>query len=64
MAEPSTYVITVSPDLDRFNRYRWTIFEDGKPRDKSVLNFATAREAYADAESFVDKLILIWQKSN
>jgi len=36
----------------------------GKQRDKSVLNFATRREAQKDAEAFVEKLILTWQKQN
>jgi hypothetical protein len=64
MDEPSRYTIQVTPDPDRFNRYRWHIYEGGKLRDTSVLNFATLREAYADAERFVDLLIITWQKSN
>jgi hypothetical protein len=40
------------------------IYENGKRRDASFNNFATKREAQADAEAFVDKLILTWQKSN
>jgi hypothetical protein len=56
MDEPSRYTIQVTPDPDRFNRYRWHIYEGGKLRDTSVLNFATLREAYADAERFVDLL--------
>jgi hypothetical protein len=64
MQELSPYTIQVQPDIDRFNRYRWTIFENGKQRDRSVLNFATQREAQVDAERFVDLLILTWQSQN
>lgn len=64
MADLLPYTIKVHPDMDRFNRYRWTIFENGKRRDGSVHNFATQREAQKDAEAFVDKLIITWQKSN
>ena len=64
MVEVSPYKIQVAPDPDRSNRYRWAVYEAGKIRDRSVHNFATVREAYADAEKFVDKLIITWQKQN
>jgi hypothetical protein len=66
MAEPSPshYTIIVAVDPDRFNRYGWRIFENGKYRDKSFNHFATRREAQKDAEAFVDKLTITWQQQN
>jgi hypothetical protein len=64
MDDPLHFTIEVSADVNRFNRYRWTIVEAGKVRDRSVYNFATRREAQADAEKFVEKLIFTWKKEN
>ena len=62
MQELSALTIHVTPDGDRPGRYRWNIHEGGKARDKSVYSFATKREAQADAEKFVDKLIVTWKR--
>jgi len=64
MTEPSPYTIYVSADPERIDRFRWSICEAAKERDKSMYSFATRREAQADAERFVDKLIITWQKQN
>ena len=64
MEEPSPYKVYVIQDTDRINRYRWAIYQNGKKRDGSFHNFATMQEAKADAELFVEKLTLTWQKSN
>jgi len=62
MAEPSRYTIFVAADSDRLARFRWTIYEAWKERDKSRYSFATRRRAQTDAEASVEKLIIIWQK--
>ena len=64
MEDVSPYKIMVLADPYRLNRYRWKIFEDGMTRDRSGYDFATAREAYADAEKFRDKLVITLQKKN
>ena len=62
MNEPAPSTIEVSADVTRFSRYRWAVFEDGKLCDQSLNNFATRREARADAEKFVEKLMITWHK--
>jgi hypothetical protein len=64
MAELSPLTIRIFADPDRVGRYRWEIYEEAKLRDKSMYSFATRREAKADAELFVEKLIITWQKQN
>jgi hypothetical protein len=64
MGERSAFTINISFEPDRLNRYRWIVYEDGKICDTSANNFATKREAKVDADKFIDKLILIWQKKN
>jgi len=64
MEEPSPHKIRVEPDHNLFNRYRWTVLEWGTIRHESKMNFATVREAQAEAEKFVEKLIITWQKNN
>jgi hypothetical protein len=64
MDEPSDFTIHVLPHDGRPGRYQWAIHQGGKARDKSFHSFATKREAQADAEKFVDKLIITWRKGN
>jgi hypothetical protein len=64
MEKQSPYTIYVVQDPDRSDRYRWAIYENGKKRDGSFHGFRSMPEAYADAEAFVEKLILTWQKKN
>lgn len=59
---PVTYTISVLPYDGRPGRFRWTVSEEGKERDRSFHNFATKREAHADAKAFVDKLTVIWER--
>jgi hypothetical protein len=61
MAEPNAFTVRVEPDFDRPGRYRWSVAEDGKVRDKSLFSFATKRETQADGDKFVEKLIATWQ---
>jgi hypothetical protein len=60
MAETHVFTIKVEPDVDRPGRYRWSISEGWKVRDKSLYSFATKREAQADAGAFVEKLNVTW----
>jgi len=64
MAEPPPYTILVTADPGRVGRFRWSIHEAGKEREKSKYSFATRRHAQTDAEAFVEKLIINWQKQN
>jgi hypothetical protein len=60
MVENHAFTASVAPDADRPGRYRWSVHEDGKARDRSVYSFATKREAQADADRFVAKLNVTW----
>jgi hypothetical protein len=64
MAEPPSYTILITADPGRVERFRWTINEAGKERDKSMYSFATRRHAQTDAEALVEKLIITWQTQN
>ena len=64
MEEPPPFTIHIVSDPDRAGRYRWRVIEQGKARDVSMYSFATKREAQADAEKYVEKLIITWQKQN
>jgi hypothetical protein len=44
-------------------RYEWSICENGKPRDHSTESYATMREARADADKVMEKLMSVWQSS-
>jgi MOSC domain-containing protein YiiM len=61
MEEHSDYMLNVVPDADRPGRYRWRVVEVGKVRDQSTFSFATRREAQADGERFVEKLLATWR---
>jgi hypothetical protein len=62
MSDLQDFKIKVEPDLDRAGRYRWSISEGGRARDKSLYSFATRREAQADADKFVEKLNATWHR--
>jgi hypothetical protein len=64
MEESLRYTIFISSHLDRPGRYQWDIQQDGNSCDASYHSFAAKREAHADAQRLVDKLIIIWQKNN
>jgi hypothetical protein len=49
MAEKHPFTIRLEPDLLRDRRFRWTLYENGQLRKRSVVSYATKREAIADA---------------
>jgi hypothetical protein len=61
MADVREFTTAVEPDFDRPGRFRWSVSENGKVRDKSLFSFVTRREAQADANKFVEKLHATWQ---
>jgi hypothetical protein len=63
MAKFVPYRITVKPDIGRPGRFRWRVFDEYSGPFRSSTNFATEREAIADAERFIDQRILKWQKA-
>jgi hypothetical protein len=60
MTEIHDFTSAVAVDVDRPGRWRWSVFEDKKIRDKSLWSFATRHEAQADADKFVEKLSCTW----
>jgi hypothetical protein len=60
MTEPHAFTTAVVPNFDQRGRWRWSVFEDGKIRDKSLWSFSSRREAQADADQFVAKLDATW----
>jgi hypothetical protein len=61
MAEDHPFTITVERIIDIVNRFRWNIYDTGKLREHSSESFATLREAQADAEKVMQRLITRWQ---
>ena len=61
MAEDHPFTITVEPDLLRDGRFRWTLCENGQPRNRSAISYATKREALADATKALEKQIADWR---
>jgi hypothetical protein len=62
MAENHPFTITVEPDLLREGRFRWAVCENGQPRNRSAVSYATKREATADATKALEKLIADWRR--
>jgi hypothetical protein len=62
MAEIYAFTPIVSVDVDRPERWRWSVFEGKKIRDKSLFSFATRPEAQADADRFVAELNATWRR--
>jgi hypothetical protein len=62
MAETHEFTTAVESDFDRPGRFRWSVSEDRKVRDKSLFSFATRREAQADVDRFVEKLNVTWRR--
>ena len=60
MVENHPFTITVEPDLLRDGRFRWTLCENGQPRNRSPVSYATKREALADAAKALEKQIANW----
>jgi hypothetical protein len=61
MAETHRFTFTVEPDLSRGHHFRWTLYENGQPRNRSPVSYATRREAVADAMKALDKQIANWR---
>jgi hypothetical protein len=65
MAQDHPFAITVECNIDIVNRFRWNIYEDGKLRERSPSrSYATKREALADAQKVLERLIAVWRKAN
>ena len=58
MAEKHPFTIEIDEDPQRERRFRWSIFEGEKLRDRSPQSYATIRHAKADADKFVQRLII------
>ncbi len=61
MAQHPAFTIDVAKDIGRPGRFRWSVYENMKMRDKSFYSFATKGEAQADADKFVQELDAIWR---
>jgi hypothetical protein len=61
MVENHPFTIRVEPDLLRDGRFRWTVYENGQPRNRSAVSYATQREAMADAAKALEKHIAEWR---
>jgi hypothetical protein len=61
MVEAPMFTIDIARDSIRPERYRWSVSENMRLRDKSLYSFATKREAQIDADRFVRKLNGVWQ---
>jgi hypothetical protein len=60
MAKDHPFSIKVLPDPEREGRFRWTIYESGKQRDRSRVSFAARSEAESDAITVMQKCIAKW----
>jgi hypothetical protein len=61
MAEDHPFTITVERIIDIANRFRWNIYENGRLREHSPNSYATKREALADAQRVLQRLVTHWQ---
>ena len=61
MTQNHVFTSDVAKDVGNARRFRWTIYENKKVRDKSFYSFATATEAQNDADKFIQKLDAIWR---
>lgn len=61
MAENHPFTIKIEPDLLGRGRSRWRLCEGGCTRDRSIVSYATKREAEADATKKLHKRIAIWR---
>ncbi len=61
MPTTSAYKVRIRRDEARPGRYRWDVVEGSKVRDTSTFSFGTKREAQADADRYVEKLIVTWR---
>jgi hypothetical protein len=61
MAEDHPFTIAVERNIDIVDRFRWSIHENGKLREHSPISYATKREALADAQRVLQRLVRRWQ---
>jgi hypothetical protein len=61
MAANHPFTIKIEQDPQSERRFRWNVCEGEKLRDRSPQSYATIRHAKADAEKFMQKLIMTWQ---
>jgi hypothetical protein len=62
MAEKHPFTINIELHVEeRVRRYGWSICENGIPRDHSKESFSTMREAQADADKVMQRLITNWR---
>jgi hypothetical protein len=61
IAEDHPFTMRVEPDLSSGHRFRWSIYENGQPRNRSPVSYATRREAVIDATKALDKQIANWR---
>jgi hypothetical protein len=61
LIENHPFTIRVEPDLLRDRRFRWTLYENGQLRNRSLVSYATEREAVADATKALDREIANWR---
>jgi hypothetical protein len=46
---------------EHVRRYRWGIYESGELRDRARESFMTKREAQADADKVMERLVATWR---
>jgi hypothetical protein len=61
MADNHPFTIKIEPHPEGVRRSRWSIYEGGRLRDHSPESYATMREAKANADKVMQKLITNWQ---
>ena len=58
MANNHPFTINIELNVEeRVRRYCWSVCESGRPRDHSSSSYATMRDAQADADKVMQKLI-------
>ncbi|SEE86316.1 hypothetical protein SAMN05444161_7511 [Rhizobiales bacterium GAS191] len=61
MAEDHPFTIAVERHVDLLSRFRWIIYENGTLCETSSGSFATKREALADAQRVMQRLVTRWR---
>jgi hypothetical protein len=62
MDEDNPFTINIELHVrERVRRYEWSICEKGKPRVHSTESYATMREARANADREMEKLLSVWR---
>jgi hypothetical protein len=61
MAEDHPFTIAVERNTDIVDRFRWSIHENGTLREQSPSSYPTKREALADAQKVMHRLVTRWQ---